>query len=700
MMSEIRDGPAVPLAPHFDWRSVASLLFASRAMDRIEEEELVPAKKVLYQFSARGHDLAQILLGRLLTHRHDAASGYYRSRPLLLAMGLDFDNAMAGPLGRSGGYSDGRDIGVVCNLPTLDGPKVLPMAGGVGTQYTPTVGWAEAIRYFTRTLRNTEYNGAVAVALGGDGSVATNGFWASLNVATTQQLPMLFYIEDNGYGLSVPSDHQVPGGNVAANLASYAQLHVLEGDGTNPADAADVLTRAVSLVREGHGPVLCRMKVVRLSGHSAQDTQAYKSAETIERERALDPLDALQAAMVPSRMTASEWSSLQADAEATVREALERALARPEPNPATVYRHAFTEVGADGQPELQMIGGLWPFGHRFADSTEVPAPEGARINMVTAIRRTLDEELAANPKLVLFGEDVGPKGGVHGVTLGLQERHGVERVYDTSLSEEGIIGRAVGLAYAGLMPVAEIQFRKYADPAQEQLNDAGTIRWRTNNQYAAPMVVRTPGGFARVGDPWHSQSDETSFAHAVGWRVAVPSNAEDAVGLLRSALRGNDPTFFFEHRSLLDGKWARRPYPGDRYVIPFGQAKKLRTGDALTVVSWGAMVERAELAIEQTGLSVELIDLRTLMPWDREMVLSSVDRTGRCLVVHEDVATAGFGAEVASACATECFLSLRAPVDRLAVRDIPLPYNPILLQSVLPSVEQIAAKIIELTEFN
>ena len=669
-------------------------------MDRIEEDELVPAKKVSYQFSARGHDLAQILLGSLLTHRHDAAGGYYRSRPALLAMGLDFEDAMAGPLGRSGGYSDGRDIGVVCNLPNRDGPKVLPMAGGVGTQYTPVAGWAEAIQYRARALAQTDYVGAVAVALGGDGSVATNGFWSSLNMATTQRLPMLFYIEDNGYGLSVPSDRQVPGGDVAANLGSYGNLSIFEGDGTLPADAADTLTKAVAWVREGRGPVLCRMKVVRLAGHSAQDTQAYKPEDIVKRERSRDPLPALKAALVPAVMSSADWSSLETEAEARVRGALEGALARPDPNPEAIYRHVFCENDEHGRPVPPVVGGLLTSGHEFPDSTTEAEPEGPRVNMVTAIRRTLDYELATNRKLVLFGEDVGPKGGVHGVTLGLQDRHGRERVYDTSLSEEGIIGRAMGLAYAGLMPLAEIQFRKYADPAQEQLNDLGTVRWRTNNRFAAPVVVRTPGGFARVGDPWHSQSDETSFAHAVGWRVAVPSNAEDAVGLLRSALRGNDPTLFFEHRSLLDGKWARRPYPGDRFVVPFGEAKRLRNGDALTLVTWGAMVERAEQAIDRSGVSVDLIDLRSLMPWDKDMVLSSVDRTGRCLVVHEDVMTAGFGAEVASTCASECFLSLRAPVDRLAVRDIPLPYNPVLLQSVLPSVENIATKIVQLTEFN
>ncbi|MEO1229495.1 MAG: transketolase C-terminal domain-containing protein, partial [Myxococcota bacterium] len=493
--------------------------------------------------------------------------------------------------------------------------------------------------------------------------------------------------------------YQTPGGNIAANLASFGGLQIVEGDGTVPAEAASCLIDAVSRVREGQGPVLCRLTVPRLSGHSAQDTQAYKSESTVADERARDPLVKLREVLVPSLMSEGEWTSLETEVEADVRVALERALARPDPDPAQVYTHVFTEHDAHGQPVLQRVGGLLPQGHRFPSGNPSPSPQGARINMLTAIRKTLERELETNPKMVLFGEDIGPKGGVHGATLGLQERFGTDRVFDTSLSEEGIIGRAVGMAYAGLLPVAEIQFRKYADPAQEQLNDAGTVRWRTRNRFACPMVVRMPGGYARVGDPWHSQSDETSFAHAVGWQVAVPSDAEEAVGLLRGALRANEPTLFFEHRTLLDAKEARRPYPGDDFVLPFGRARVRREGGAVTVVTWGAMVHRALAAAEASGLDVEVIDLRTLMPWDEEAVFASVEKTGRCLIVHEDVLTAGFGAEVAARVASDCFLSLKAPVDRLAVQDIPLPYNPVLLQAVLPSEESIASKLEELVEF-
>jgi 2-oxoisovalerate dehydrogenase E1 component len=343
-------------------------------------------------------------------------------------------------------------------------------------------------------------------------------------------------------------------------------------------------------------------------------------------------------------------------------------------------------------------------------TTDGPTPEPQRINMVAAIRRTLESELAADPRVLVFGEDVGPKGGVHAATQGLQERFGTARVFDTSLSEEGIIGRAVGFALAGLKPCAEIQFRKYADPATEQLFNCGTIRWRTNNRFAAPIVVRMPGGFSKIGDPWHSVSNEVMFVHAIGWRVAMPSNAEDAVGLLRTAIRGHDPVIFFEHRQLLDAANARRGYPGDDYALPFGKAATLTTGSDLTVVTWGAMVARcleAAGGIEQDGQTgdkqsagrVEVIDLRTLSPWDEHTVLTSVRRTRRCLVVHEDGFTAGFGAEVAATISNKLFLELDAPVSRIAVPDVPIPHNRGLMESILPDVDSIRATMTNLIEF-
>jgi 2-oxoisovalerate dehydrogenase E1 component len=690
---EASPGESAHALPAPDWRRVAWLLQASRALDDIEESRLVPERKVLYQFSARGHELGQILLGLRLTQKHDGVGVYYRSRPLMLSLGLDLEDAAAGPLARAGSFSDGRDIGVVFNMPSQGAATVLPACGGVGAQYTPVAGWAQAIRYRREVLKDASYQGCIAVVHGGDASCATNGFWSALTLATTQRLPMLFYIEDNGYGISVRSELQTPGGNIAANLASFANLTILDGDGTQPEEASSLIDRAVAQVRADAGPVLLRLTVPRLCGHSGQDTQTYKSSDVVALEQARDPVRRLEELLVPRMMTEIDWSLIARDARREVEAAVERALARPLPNTARVTRHVFSETSADGATETQVQGGLAPEGPSFPAGTSVAKPERTRINMLTAIRRTLDVELGANSKLVVFGEDVGPKGGVHGATLGLQEKFGRSRVFDTSLSEEGIIGRAVGMALAGLAPVAEIQFRKYADPAAEQLNDCGTMRWRTNNRFAAPIVVRMPGGFFKCGDPWHSQTNEVAWIHGVGWRVAMPSNAEDAVGLLRAAMRGNDPTIFFEHRAMLDAAWARKPYPGDDFVLPFGKARRLREGSELTVVSWGAMVERCEQAAAASLVDVELLDLRTLSPWDREAVLESVRKTRRCLIVHEDTFTAGFGAEIAAVVAKECFFELDAPVERVTMPDIPNPHSPLLLDAAVPTVAGITRAI-------
>jgi 2-oxoisovalerate dehydrogenase E1 component len=682
----------------FDWRRIAYNALASRALDDTEEatnrnKASTPREHlVLYQFSARGHDVAQVILGSLIDRNHDAASAYYRSRPLLVALGLTLDDAFGSPLGRAGGFSDGRDIGVVCNLPNDNGPIVLPMSGDVGSQYTPAAGWAQSIQYHRDALGDASWDGAMAVVLGGEASVATNGFWSALTMATTLKLPMLFYIEDNGLGISVRSDMQTPGGDIVANLASFRNLFLRNGDGTNPAESASLLAECVDHVRAGNGPALVRLTVPRLCSHSGPDNQkGYRTDAEIASDSERDPLPRLRAHLVPSIMGADEWTALESQVARDIQAALEAARARPNPDPARVKRWVYADDSTDS-PEA--FGGLSRAERgALATSTEKSETQDV-VRFAEAVRRTLRHELTVNPKVVVFGEDVGRKGGVHLVTEGLQKQFGDKRVFDTSLSEEGIIGRASGMAIAGLMPVAEIQFRKYADPATEQLNNTGTMRWRTANRFAAPMVVRMPGGFGKdVGDPWHSLSDEVRFAHAYGWQVAIPSNAADAVGLLRSAMRSPNPTIFFEHRSLLMTSDGSARYPGDEYIVPFGTASVLREGTGVTLVTWGALVHRCVEAAERFGSEVEVIDLRSIAPWDRSCVLASVVKTGHCVIVHEDNLTAGFGAEIAATVAKEAFWHLDSPVDRIAVEDVPMPYHPVLLNAVLPSVDQIAQRL-------
>jgi 2-oxoisovalerate dehydrogenase E1 component len=662
----------------FDWRRVARTVLTSRAIDRIEETEMTPKGLITYQFSARGHDLAQAILSECINHPHDVGTVYYRSRPFVIGQGLTAEEAFAGSLARAGSMTGGRDIGVVHCLPRRERGTVLPASGDVGAQYSPGAGWAQSIKYYAETLKDDSWKKAIAVSLGGDGSTATNGFWAALNIATTQNLPQLFFIEDNGYGISVTSKFQTPGANIARNLAAFENLRIYECKGYEPEEAAKNIQEAVEYVRSWEGPALIRLQVPRLCGHSFVDTQSYKAPELRTFEESCDPLPKLKAFLIDKYLSEKEWTELERTVEAEVRAAAERALAQPAGDSSIITQHVFAPL---------------------SDVSEGAKEPGVRMNLQDSVRKVLEVELAANPKLLIFGEDVGAKGGVHGATVDLQHKFGESRVFDTSLSEEGIIGRAVGMAMAGLKPVPEIQFRKYADPATEQINDCGTVRWRTMSKFSAPMVVRIPVGFGKkTGDPWHSVSGEAFFAHTIGWRIAYPSNTEDAVGLLRTALRGSDPTFFFEHRALLDTPQARTAYPGDSFTLPFGKARVVQAGDKLTIVTWGAMVERAKQASEGVE-GVEILDLRTIMPWDKEAVLASVKKTGRVLLLHEDNWTCGMGAEIASTISQKAFNFLDAPVERLATADCPIPYNTTLMDAVVPTVGIIREKIEGLLDY-
>lgn len=664
-------------------------------MDEMEENELTPQGQVTYQFSARGHELGQLLLSQLLNQPHDAVSPYYRSRPLMLGMGLTLEEAFASDMARAGSISGGRDVGVVFHMPRRHRALVLPIGGDVGSQYTPSTGWAQALQYRYEVLGEADVQHNITTVFGGDGSVATNGFWSALTIATTLKLPLLFVIEDNGFAISVRGPAQTPGGNIAKNLSSFTNLKVWDVSGTDPIETATAVRTAVEYVRHWEGPGLLRLTMPRLSGHSSVDNQAYKSQAELEAEWQRDPIKAIHHHLIENGMSDTEWNQLVDEATAAVEQARDAALAQPQPDPQTITNYTYAVSTTP-----QQVGGLVGLGIKPLTGTPTPnVTDPRRINMIEAIRRTLDVELTLNPRCLVFGEDVGEKGGVHAATLDLQRQHGANRVFDTSLSEEGIIGRSVGMAYAGLVPVPEIQFRKYADPATEQLNNCGTVRWRTHNQFAAPIVVRIPGGYRKIGDPWHSVTSEIIFAHAIGWHLAFPSNAEDAVGLLRTALRGNNPVIFFEHRAMLDAAWARRPYPSDEYMLPFGKAKRIREGDDLTVITWGAMVERCELAAQELEASIEIIDLRTIVPWDKEMVLDSVTKTSKCLIVHEDIELGGFGAEIAATLVHEAFLSLDAPIQRIAAPAVPIPFNTGLMDAVVPTVNQIRLAMQDLLTF-
>jgi 2-oxoisovalerate dehydrogenase E1 component len=677
-----------------DWPRVARLLLTSRLLDELEERELAPAGKVPYQFSAKGHELSQILLALQLTHPHDAATVYYRSRPFMLAAGLSLKEAIAAGMAKSGSPSEGREVGVMFSrkppFPRGEGAgglglglTVFPTSGDVGAQYSPAAGWAQAVQYHRDVLGEADWDQAMAVAHGGEGSVAANGFWAALNIASTRKIPMLFFIEDNAFAISVRSSLQTPGADLSSNLRGFKDLCIIDGNGFDPEDAPSKIAEAVANVRTGKGPCLLHLRVPRLMGHTFIDDQSYKTEKEREEDTRRDPL-----ARLKNFLPHLDWAALERDVAAEVRAAVDEVASWPDPEPASATKHVFAPI----------------VGATLSENSEGDLPNQGgspqRINLIDAVRRTLEAEMTHNSRVVVFGEDVGAKGGVHGATAHMQEKFGDGRVFDTSLSEDGIIGSAVGMALAGLRPVPEIQFRKYADPATEQINDAGTIRWRTAGKFSAPMVIRIPVGFGKkIGDPWHSVTGEAIYAHTIGLRLAFPSNAADAVGLLRSALRGDDPIIFFEHRALLDTAIARRPYPGDDFVLPFGEAAILAEGNDLTVVTWGAMTHRVVEAAQGHAGRVEILDLRTIVPWDTSRVLESVRKTGKCLIVHEDGITGGFGAEIAAVIAEEAFTDLDAPLARLAVPDVPIPYNMGLMNAVIPRVADIERKIQSLLLF-
>ncbi len=681
------------IAPN--WLDVAHTVLLSRKMDLLEVEQLTPQGKVKYQFSAAGHELAQVLVAQALTHPHDAATVYYRSRPFMLACGLSASDALAAGMARAAGSSEGRDTGVMYNLPGDGGLTVLPTSGNVGAQYSPAAGWAQSIRYHSQVLEESEWNGAIAVAMGGEASVAANGFWAALNIVTTLWFPYVYVIEDNQYGLSVPSLCQTPGGDIAANLSAYENLKTVDAEGIEPEITWNAIQEAIGFARTEGGPCLLRLRIPRLMGHTFVDTQTYKSEEQRADEAARDPLPKLKAYLLQSGlMDESGWHALESQVNDELQQAVKTAEGIPEPSLSSVLDHVYYSGKSQKQGGLRPIGALLPL------ASPIPHPSGARINLLEAVRRTLEVEMEQNKRILVFGEDVGLKGGVHGATQGMQSHFGEERVFDTSLNEDGIIGRSIGMTVAGLLPVPEIQFRKYADPAHEQLNDLGTLRWRTANHFAAPVIVRMPVGYAKkTGDPWHSVSGEAVFAHFIGWRIAYPSNAEDAVGLLRTALRGDDPTFFFEHRALLDSAEARRPYPGDDYCLPFGLAAELTHGDELTLITWGAMVPRCLEASQDFLGRISLYDLRTILPWDKNTILEAIHRTGKVLMVHEDTITNGFAAEIIATVNEQVFDALDAPITRIATPDVPIPYNLGLMEAVIPSVERIKEGIQSLLRF-
>ncbi len=667
------------------------LACTSRAIDD-RELSLQKQSRMFFQIAGAGHEALLLGLARSLRPAYDWFFPYYRDRALLLGLGASPLQLLLQGVGSSDDLaSGGRQMPCHWGDPER---HVVTQSSPTGSQCSPAVGCAEAGRYLATRLHlhdaaTVAHSDEVTYVSLGEGATSQGEFWEALTSACTLHLPVVFVVADNGYAISVPSSDQAPA-PISELVAGFRGLSTWHWDGTDYFESRRLGAEAVAHVRAGFGPALIHAEVTRPYSHSASDTQSkYRSVVELADEEAHDPITRLEAQLVEAGvLTERSAARIRAEAVAAVAKAAHVAVAAPRPDPSTVLDHVWeVPVVDEGEP-----GG-----------------EGPAVTFGAAITTTLAAEMERNERIRVFGQDVADaeedvladvegKGGVFGTTFGLQRRFGSARCYNAPLAEANIVGRGIGQALRGLRPAPEVQFFDYVWPAMQQIkSEAATIRWRSNGAFSCPMVLRIPiGGYLTGGGIWHSQCGESIFTHIPGLLVAFPSRARDVAGLLRTAFRhGQDPVLFLEHKHLLRQPYARDPYPDDAYEVPFGQLACRRPGTDLTIVTWGATVEkslRVADRLAQTGEGeIEVLDLRTLAPWDHDGVAASVARTGRLLVVHEDVLTSGFGAEVAAWVGEHCFDDLDAPVTRLAAKDCHVPYEPTLERAVLPQVADVEA---------
>lgn len=672
------------------------LAFTSRAIDD-REIKLQKQSHVYFQISGAGHEALLLALARHLRPGYDWFFPYYRDLALVLGLGVTPEEVLLQAVGSAADPSSaGRQMPAHWGSKRLN---IVSQSSPTGSQCLPAVGCAEAARYLSRRphLPGTEAHGdeLTYVSLG-EGATSEGEFWESLNTACTLHLPVLFVVADNGYAISVPTADQAPA-PVSELVRGFAGLAVHRLDGTDYWQVRARAAKAIAHVRAGVGPVLLHAEVTRPYSHSSADTQSkYRTADELEAEANHDPLRRMATVLVEEgALSAADVERLRDEATEEVAEAARRAMAAPRPDPADVLHDVVRLPAAPAR-----------------EAEEPTAGAGEPAFLGEAINRALHELMAADERIRVFGEDVADarealladldgKGGVFGTTHGLQRSFGQARCYNTPLAEANIIGRAVGQAVRGLRPAPEIQFFDYVWPAMQQLkSEAATLRWRSAGAFSCPTVVRIPiGGYLTGGAIWHSQSGESIFAHVPGLVVVMPSRAADAVGLLRTAFSAEDPVLFLEHKHLLRQPYARDPYPGPDHRVPFGRGVVRRDGRHVTVVTWGATVQRSLDAAEtlaEDGIETEVVDLRSISPWDQELVAQSVRRTGRALVVHEDVRSGGWGGEVAAWIADELFEHLDAPVRRVAALDCHVPYEPALEDEVLPQAADVAEAAREL----
>ncbi len=667
------------------------LACVSRALDD-REISLQKQSRVFFQISGAGHEALLLALARHLRPGYDWFFPYYRDRALMLGLGVTPTEILLEAVGSADDPASGGR-----QMPCHWGSRhlhVVTQSSPTGSQCIPAVGCAEASRYIVgRSLGGgiTAHGDEITYVSLGEGATSEGEFWESLNTACRLHLPVLYLIADNGYAISVRAEDQSPA-PISEMVRGFRGLAIAKFDGRDYFSARAEGARAISRVRAGEGPGLIHATVTRPYSHSAADTQSkYRPPEELLDEAAHDPIELLAQELVGGGVLSPEQvQEIRVAARDAVNRAAHEALAGRHPDPATVLDHVIVvpPIAGDGRSHGQ-------------------PPDPEPITFGEAVRRTLHEQMAADERIRVFGEDVADapedvlekvegKGGVFGTTHGLQKRFGIARCFNTPLAEANIVGRAVGQAVRGLHPAPEVQFFDYIWPAMTQIkSEAATIRWRSNGAFSCPMVLRVPiGGYLTGGAIWHSQCGESIFTHIPGLIVMYPSRARDVAGLLRTAFRCEDPVLFLEHKRLYRQAFARDPFPPEDFLIPLGKADYVQRGEDLTIVTYGYTVhlarEAAAVLQAESGASVEIVDLRCLLPWDTETVAASVGRTGRVLVVHEDIRTSGFGAEVAAWIAQECFCDLDAPVARLGAQDCHVAYSPVLEQAILPQAGDIA----------
>ncbi len=661
------------------------VMYLSRCLDD-REILLKRQSKIFFQVSGAGHEAVQAAAGLALRPGQDWVFSYYRDRALALMLGMTAEDMLLQAVGAARDPSSGgRQMPSHWSSATL---HIVTGSSPTGTQFVQAAGCAHGSRYSGGGADD------VTLVCSGEGATSEGEFWEAMNAACLDRLPLIALVEDNGYAISVPVERQTAGGNVARLLEGFPGLLRLEVDGTNFVESFRAMKQAADYCRSGHGPALVRASVIRPYSHSlSDDERLYKTQAEREQEAARDPLVTFPEFLISEGyLNRPDLEQMTREIDAEVAEITERVLREAPPARNSVFKYLYSE---DVDPCSTAFEARPQYG-------------GEPRTMIDAINQTLAEEMRRDSRVLVFGEDVADcsreqhlaevkgKGGVFKATAGLQREFGGDRCFNTPIAEAAIIGRAVGLAVRGLKPVPEIQFFDYIWPAMMQLRDeVATFRWRSNNGFSCPMVVRVPiGGYLTGGSIYHSQSGEVTFTHIPGLRVVFPSNALDACGLLRTAIRCEDPVLFLEHKKLYREPYNRAPHPGADFTIPFGKAKIVKPGQHLTIVTYGFLVQKslqAALQIEQhrRGVSVEVIDLRTLSPYDWAAIQASVQKTSRVLIAHEDTLSWGYGAELAARVANELFTELDAPVGRVGALDTWVAYSPQLEDAILPQVEDL-----------